>query len=99
MNNTLMQSILKDCSSLSMDELRQLNQNVVAMIHSRRDLVGQMKKAEMYVGQRVRTTKAGAGLFVGDEGVIEKINPKKIKVRFDRNRGVYNCPPELIEAV
>ena len=43
---------------------------------------------------------SGNGLIAGDKGVIEKINPKRIKVKFDcKPNVIFTCLSQLIEPV
>jgi hypothetical protein len=99
-DKNVMSELRKICFNLTEDELVEANRFIVQEIKHRRSTTAYQKKAQMSVGMRVKTTQSGSGLFAGDEGVIEKINPKKIKVRFDRKPNiVYTCPAELLEVV
>ena len=85
---------ISDLSSLSISELRSLNEAVVNMIKLKRNMEASIKKVELSVGMRV---KVNHPKLYGRELEIKKISRTKATLGVIGGFGSYNVPISLIE--
>ena len=80
-------------SSLSISELRSLNEAVVSMIKHKRSMESTLKKVGLSVGMNVRVNHPR---LVGKELFVNKISRTKATLSI-KNGAVYTVPISLIE--
>ena len=85
---------ISELSSLSISELRSLNEAVVNMIKFKRATEASLKKMELSVGMRVRVNHPK---LMGRELVVNKINRTKVTLGVIGGFSSYNVPISLIE--
>ncbi len=85
---------ISNLSSLSISELRSLNEAVVNMIKLKRNMESTLKKVELSVGMRVRVNHPK---LAGRELEIKKISRTKATLGVIGGMSSYNVPISLIE--
>ncbi len=85
---------ISQLSSLSLSELRSLNEAVVNMIKFKRTTEASLKKMELSVGMKVRVNHPK---LMGRELVVNKINRTKATLGVIGGFGSYNVPITMIE--
>jgi hypothetical protein len=85
---------ISELSSLSLSELRSLNEAVVNMIKLKRNMESTLKKVELSVGMRVRVNHPK---LMGRELVVNKINRTKVTLGVIGGFSSYNVPITMIE--
>jgi hypothetical protein len=85
---------ISQLSSLSISELRSLNEAVVNMIKLKRNMESTLKKVELSVGMRVRVNHPK---LMGRELEIKKISRTKATLGVIGGMSSYNVPISLIE--
>ena len=85
---------ISQLSSLSISELRDLNEAVVNMIKFKRATEASLKKMELSVGMKV---KVNHPKLMGRELVVNKINRTKATLGVIGGFGSYNVPITMIE--
>ena len=85
---------ISQLSSLSLSELRSLNEAVVNMIKFKRTTEASLKKMELSIGMRV---KVNHPKLMGRELVVNKINRTKATLGVIGGFGSYNVPITMIE--
>jgi hypothetical protein len=85
---------ISELSSLSISELRSLNEAVVNMIKFKRATEASLKKMELSVGMRVRVNHPK---LMGRELVVNKINRTKVTLGVIGGFSSYNVPISMIE--
>lgn len=85
---------ISQLSSLSISELRSLNEAVVNMIKLKRNMEASIKKVELSVGMRVRVNHPK---LMGRELEIKKISRTKATLGVIGGMSSYNVPISLIE--
>ena len=85
---------ISELSSLSISELRSLNEAVVNMIKLKRNMESTLKKVELSVGMRVRVNHPK---LMGRELEIKKISRTKATLGVIGGMSSYNVPISLIE--
>ena len=85
---------ISQLSSLSLSELRSLNEAVVNMIKLKRNMEATLKKVELSVGMRVRVNHPK---LMGRELEIKKISRTKATLGVIGGMSSYNVPISLIE--
>jgi hypothetical protein len=85
---------ISELSSLSISELRSLNEAVVNMIKFKRTTEASLKKMELSVGMRVRVNHPK---LMGRELVVNKINRTKVTLGVIGGFSSYNVPISMIE--
>jgi hypothetical protein len=85
---------ISQLSSLSLTELRSLNEAVVNMIKLKRNMEATIKKVELSVGMRVRVNHPK---LAGRELEIKKISRTKATLGVIGGMSSYNVPISLIE--
>ena len=85
---------ISQLSSLSLSELRSLNEAVVNMIKFKRTTEASLKKMELSIGMRV---KVNHPKLMGRELVVNKINRTKATLGIIGGFGSYNVPITMIE--
>ena len=85
---------ISQLSSLSISELRSLNEAVVNMIKLKRNMESTLKKVELSVGMRVRVNHPK---LAGRELEIKKISRTKATLGVIGGMSSYNVPISLIE--
>ena len=85
---------ISELSSLSLSELRSLNEAVVNMIKLKRNMESTLKKVELSVGMRVRVNHPK---LMGRELEIKKISRTKATLGVIGGFGSYNVPISMIE--
>jgi hypothetical protein len=85
---------ISNLSSLSISELRSLNEAVVEMIKLKRNMEASIKKVELSVGMRVRVNHPK---LMGRELEIKKISRTKATLGVIGGMSSYNVPISLIE--
>ena len=85
---------ISQLSSLSLSELRSLNEAVVNMIKFKRATEASLKKMELSVGMKV---KVNHPKLYGRELVVNKINRTKATLGIVGGFGSYNVPLSMIE--
>jgi hypothetical protein len=85
---------ISNLSSLSISELRSLNEAVVNMIKLKRNMESTLKKVELSVGMRVRVNHPK---LMGRELEIKKISRTKATLGVIGGMSSYNVPISLIE--
>ena len=85
---------ISQLSSLSLSELRSLNEAVVNMIKFKRTTEASLKKMELSVGMKVRVNHPK---LYGRELVVNKINRTKATLGVIGGFGSYNVPITMIE--
>jgi hypothetical protein len=85
---------ISNLSSLSISELRSLNEAVVNMIKFKRTTEASLKKMELSVGMRVRVNHPK---LMGRELVVNKINRTKVTLGVIGGFSSYNVPISMIE--
>ena len=85
---------ISQLSSLSLSELRSLNEAVVNMIKFKRTTEASLKKMELSIGMRV---KVNHPKLMGRELVVNKINRTKATLGVIGGFGSYNVPIAMIE--
>ncbi len=85
---------ISQLSSLSLSELRSLNEAVVNMIKLKRATEASLKKMELSVGMKVRVNHPK---LMGRELVVNKINRTKATLGVIGGFGSYNVPITMIE--
>ena len=85
---------ISQLSSLSLSELRSLNEAVVNMIKFKRATEASLKKMELSVGMKVRVNHPK---LYGRELVVNKINRTKATLGIVGGFGSYNVPLSMIE--
>jgi hypothetical protein len=85
---------ISELSSLSISELRSLNEAVVNMIKFKRTTEASLKKMELSVGMRVRVNHPK---LMGRELVVNKINRTKVTLGVIGGFSSYNVPITMIE--
>ena len=79
-------------SAMSLSELRQLNNTIVTIIKSKRNLDSAIKKQQLIIGDVVTLTSPK---YIGREFTIVKVN--RTKAVITDGRGRYTCPIDLIK--
>jgi hypothetical protein len=85
---------ISNLSSLSISELRSLNEAVVEMIKLKRNMEASIKKVELSVGMRVRVNHPK---LMGRELEIKKISRTKATLGVIGGMSSYNVPISMIE--
>jgi hypothetical protein len=85
---------ISELSSLSLSELRSLNEAVVNMIKLKRNMESTLKKVELSVGMRVRVNHPK---LMGRELEIKKISRTKATLGVIGGFSSYNVPISMIE--
>jgi hypothetical protein len=85
---------ISQLSSLSLTELRSLNEAVVNMIKLKRNMEATIKKVELSVGMRVRVNHPK---LAGRELEIKKISRTKATLGVIGGMSSYNVPISMIE--
>jgi hypothetical protein len=85
---------ISQLSSLSLSELRSLNEAVVNMIKFKRTTEASLKKMELSVGMKVRVNHPK---LMGRELVVNKINRTKVTLGVIGGFSSYNVPISMIE--
>ena len=85
---------ISQLSSLSLTELRSLNEAVVNMIKLKRNMEATLKKVELSVGMRVRVNHPK---LYGRELEIKKISRTKATLGVIGGMSSYNVPISMIE--
>ena len=85
---------ISQLSSLSLTELRSLNEAVVNMIKLKRNMEATIKKVELSVGMRVRVNHPK---LMGRELEIKKISRTKATLGVIGGMSSYNVPITMIE--
>lgn len=85
---------ISELSSLSLSELRSLNEAVVNMIKFKRTTEASLKKMELSVGMKVRVNHPK---LMGRELVVNKINRTKATLGVIGGFSSYNVPITMIE--
>ena len=85
---------ISELSSLSLSELRSLNEAVVNMIKLKRNIESTLKKVELSVGMRVRVNHPK---LMGRELEIKKISRTKATLGVIGGFSSYNVPISMIE--
>jgi len=85
---------ISELSSLSISELRSLNEAVVNMIKFKRATEASLKKMELSVGMRVRVNHPK---LMGRELEIKKISRTKATLGVIGGFSSYNVPISMIE--
>jgi hypothetical protein len=85
---------ISQLSSLSLSELRSLNEAVVNMIKLKRNMEATLKKVELSVGMRVRVNHPK---LYGRELEIKKISRTKATLGVIGGMSSYNVPISMIE--
>jgi hypothetical protein len=85
---------ISQLSSLSLSELRSLNEAVVNMIKLKRNMEATLKKVELSVGMRVRVNHPK---LMGRELEIKKISRTKATLGVIGGMSSYNVPISMIE--
>ena len=85
---------ISNLSSLSISELRSLNEAVVNMIKLKRNMESTLKKVELSVGMRVRVNHPK---LMGRELEIKKISRTKATLGVIGGFSSYNVPISMIE--
>jgi hypothetical protein len=85
---------ISNLSSLSISELRSLNEAVVEMIKLKRNMEASIKKVELSIGMRVRVNHPK---LMGRELEIKKISRTKATLGVIGGMSSYNVPISLIE--
>lgn len=85
---------ISELSSLSISELRSLNEAVVNMIKLKRNMESTLKKVELSVGMRVRVNHPK---LMGRELEIKKISRTKATLGVIGGMSSYNVPISMIE--
>jgi hypothetical protein len=85
---------ISQLSSLSISELRSLNEAVVNMIKLKRNMESTLKKVELSVGMRVRVNHPK---LMGRELEIKKISRTKATLGVIGGMSSYNVPISMIE--
>jgi hypothetical protein len=85
---------ISELSSLSLSELRSLNEAVVNMIKLKRNMESTLKKVELSVGMRVRVNHPK---LMGRELEIKKISRTKATLGVIGGMSSYNVPISMIE--
>ena len=85
---------ISELSSLSISELRSLNEAVVNMIKLKRNMESTLKKVELSVGMRVRVNHPK---LMGRELEIKKISRTKATLGVIGGFSSYNVPISMIE--
>jgi hypothetical protein len=85
---------ISNLSSLSLSELRSLNEAVVNMIKFKRATEASLKKVGLSVGMKVRVNHPK---LYGRELVVNKINRTKATLGVIGGFGSYNVPITMIE--
>ena len=85
---------ISQLSSLSLSELRSLNEAVVNMIKLKRNMESTLKKVELSVGMRVRVNHPK---LMGRELEIKKISRTKATLGVIGGFSSYNVPISMIE--
>lgn len=85
---------ISNLSSLSISELRSLNEAVVNMIKLKRNMESTLKKVELSVGMRVRVNHPK---LAGRELEIKKISRTKATLGVIGGMSSYNVPISMIE--
>lgn len=85
---------ISELSSLSISELRSLNEAVVNMIKFKRTTEASLKKMELSVGMKVRVNHPK---LAGRELVVNKINRTKATLGVIGGFSSYNVPITMIE--
>jgi hypothetical protein len=85
---------ISQLSSLSISELRSLNEAVVNMIKFKRTTEASLKKMELSVGMKVRVNHPK---LAGRELVVNKINRTKATLGVIGGFSSYNVPITMIE--
>lgn len=82
--------------SLSIDELRDLNQMVVNIINFKKELLAKEKMKELNIGDEVKVNhKKLFGLTL----VVDKINKRNACLSEKETGKIWNVPIELIEII
>jgi hypothetical protein len=85
---------ISELSSLSLSELRSLNEAVVNMIKLKRNMESTLKKVELSIGMRVRVNHPK---LMGRELEIKKISRTKATLGVIGGFSSYNVPISMIE--
>ena len=85
---------ISQLSSLSISELRSLNEAVINMIKHKRNMESTLKKVGLSVGMTVRVNHPK---LMGRELVVNKINRTKATLGVIGGFGSYNVPITMIE--
>ena len=85
---------ISELSSLSISELRSLNEAVVNMIKLKRNMESTLKKVELSVGMKVRVNHPK---LMGRELEIKKISRTKATLGVIGGFSSYNVPISMIE--
>lgn len=85
---------ISELSSLSISELRSLNEAVVNMIKLKRNMESTLKKVELSIGMRVRVNHPK---LMGRELEIKKISRTKATLGVIGGFSSYNVPISMIE--
>jgi hypothetical protein len=85
---------ISQLSSLSISELRSLNEAVVNMIKLKRNMESTLKKVELSIGMRVRVNHPK---LMGRELEIKKISRTKATLGVIGGMSSYNVPISMIE--
>ena len=86
--------VMLKLNEMSIEELRNLNKTIVAMIRTKQSFDGIVKKAELKVGSTVYINNPK---FKGEKFIVEKINIKKAVLKRTLDNVSYNVPFSMIE--
>mgnify|MGYP003657394233 CR=1 FL=1 len=77
---------------MSLQDLRNLNTTIIAVIKAKRNLSSAVKKQQLIIGDVVTLTSPK---YIGREFTIVKVN--RTKAVITDGRGRYTCPIDLIK--
>ena len=94
--NDKYEELLTQVRTLDLETLRRLNRDVCEEIKDQRRMDAHSLALKFKVGDKVRAHGRGGRVL---EGVIEKVNVTRVKLRNEADKRTWNVPLDMLEHV